>query len=310
MNDESRSPEIKGGLRDNVSSAVRLHVTGVPVLDLIVPPGYAIDARSTVMSRNLVLRATLAILLSSACVPVPVRMPAEIKGPVGASEERTFIIPQQTTRDEVVRRLGWADIGLNDNHLFWGHWELSTKGRSLVAFGPGMVGEVDRWRLWTAHNILIEFDDKGVVTSVREVEDPDLMHEFVSFIHAPGRTFPNASLLAQKSFSSGYDYNKGRRAPSRWGMVSIQQAGLEFRDEKTRLKLFNIAYDRIASIELDPISLAPTTMIWPDGTRTYSTELRRPELKLRLKDKTAWGTEIYVFIDPPLFLAALQAIVQ
>jgi hypothetical protein len=256
------------------------------------------------------LLALSAILLSTACAPVPIRMPTEIKGPVGSSEEHTFIIPQQTTRDEVVERLGWSDMRLNDSRLFWGHWDLSTKGRALIGFVPmaPLVGEYSRWRIWTGHNILIEFDNNGIVASVREVEDRDLMQEFSSFIHAPGRTLRNASLLAQQSFTAGYDYRRQRQAPTRWGMASIHQGGLEFKAEKTGLRLFDIAYDRIASVELDPKSLTPTMMIWPDGTHTYSTEHRRPRLKLRLKEKTAWGTEVYILIDPPMFLAALKAI--
>jgi hypothetical protein len=250
--------------------------------------------------------ALASILFLSACVPVPVRMPPTVKGPAGApvgtSPDYSFISPHQTTREEVFRRLGWTDVGLNDSRLFWGRWDTSAKGRSEIMIFP-QLGTAGKNRVWISHNILVEFDENGVVVTSREVEDKSLTSEFISWAHSPGRKFPNSSLLAQKSFVASYIKTRVGFHYEVHGHMSVRQEGLEFIDQDTRGRRFQVTRDRIASFELNPIPLINRTDTVPDP-------IRHVELKLKLKDKTVWGKKVSVYIDLPLLLAIIQELAQ
>lgn len=249
--------------------------------------------------------ALVSILFSSACVPVPVRKPPSVRGPagvsVGTSPDYAFISPHQTTREEVIRRLGWTDVGLNDSRLFWGRWETSTKGRVEIMIIP-QVGTAGESRVWVSHNILVEFDENGVVASAREVEDKSLTSELISWTQSPGRNFPSSSMLAQKLFSAGIP-NTTAGSNHGWGSMSVRQEGLEFNDQYTHAQ-FQVAFDRIASFELTPIIQS----IWRRGQIDERKLLL--VLRLKLKDKTEWGKEVSVRIDPPFLLAVFKAVMQ
>lgn len=194
-------------------------------------PGETHSCRWVRAQRHYAIFTLAPIFFLSACVPVPVRMPVDIRGPVGVSTDTSFIIPQQTTTDEVVRKLGWADVGLQDKRLFWGRREPSKKGRALIGFVPQgfpPIGEYDRWRIWEAYNILVEFDEYGVVTSAREVKDKNVMGELISWTQAAGRDLPDFPVIAQKAFSAGYRYDRRTNSAPWWGKMSVEQEGLEF----------------------------------------------------------------------------------
>ena len=155
----------------------------------------------------------------------------------------------------------------------------------------GTAGES---RVWVSHNILVEFNENGVVVSRREVEDKNLMREFVSWVQAQGRTVPDLSLLAQKSFfvifvktKAGFHY-QGR------GNMYVRPEGLEFIEQDTR-KRFRVAINWIADSQLNPVPLIDRSGKLRDW-KPYV------ELQLKFKNKTAWGKKVTVYINPPSLL--------
>jgi|SoiMethySBSTD1v2_1073268.scaffolds.fasta_scaffold84878_3 hypothetical protein len=72
------------------------------------------------------------VLLSAGCIAFPVRMSPELLGQPGVSADHTFIKVGQTSRDEVLRSLGWTDTGMRESRLFWGTWKASTSGTVVV----------------------------------------------------------------------------------------------------------------------------------------------------------------------------------
>jgi len=59
-------------------------------------------------------------------------MSPELLGQPGVSADHTFIKVGQTSRDEVLRSLGWTDTGMRESRLFWGTWKASTSGTVVV----------------------------------------------------------------------------------------------------------------------------------------------------------------------------------
>jgi len=163
----------------------------------------------------------------------------------------------------------------------------------------GTAGES---RVWVSHNILVEFDENGVVVSGREVEDKNLMSELVSWIQSPGKTFPHSSLLEQESFFASFIKTKAGFHFEGRGHMSVRPEGLEFIEQDTH-KRFRVARDRIASSELNPIPLINRS----DKIRNLKPHV---ELKLKLKNKTPWGKKVTVYIDPHLLLPVIQAMMQ
>lgn len=74
----------------------------------------------------------------------------------------SFLTPGQTTRAEVKDKLKLIDTGYQGDHFFLGRWSSSTSG----AWGPGFAG-----RVWKSGNLLVEFDDAGVVKRFELFDD-------------------------------------------------------------------------------------------------------------------------------------------
>lgn len=93
----------------------------------------------------------------------------------------TFIRPGITTRTEVLERLAWADAGVREDRLFVARWVSSSAdtGAAVDEEVPAAVR-----RTWRAHNLLVEFDQQGVVTEVREVADKHLAEALADWIAA------------------------------------------------------------------------------------------------------------------------------
>ncbi len=75
-----------------------------------------------------------------------------------------FIKVRETTRGEVADKLSWIDTGVKSDRFFLGRWASSG------------WAEGDPWhRFWSAHNLLVDFDESGIVQKVSYVQDKDLV---------------------------------------------------------------------------------------------------------------------------------------
>jgi hypothetical protein len=107
---------------------------------------------------------SLGCLFLSGCIGVT-PMPKTTRTPQGIEQKTIdldFVHAGQTTRAEVVEKLKAIDTGYRSDRFFLGRWSSSSMGgwAFLVGMGGG-VGNASR--LWKSGNLLIQFDENGVV---------------------------------------------------------------------------------------------------------------------------------------------------
>lgn len=142
--------------------------------------------RKTRQSQRLAFSAGLgAALLMTGCLVTPLPGTKQIQGAAGAPEKKrvdlTFLKTGQTSRNEVLQKLGWANAGIKSDKLFLGRWISSHEwiwfaaGYYSAAGGSGRVKE-------KMHNLLVQFDERSMVRQVRKVPDGRLVQEFRTWI--------------------------------------------------------------------------------------------------------------------------------
>jgi hypothetical protein len=120
------------------------------------------------------VRAVLCIslLMSAGCFPLPVRSPTRTTDKSGGPIDLTFLKAGSTTRDEVTGKLASIDTGTMQREFFWGRLRIS-KYRDILMVGYVPVGPLDR--KWGVQNILVGYDQRGIVKSWTIVNDKKLL---------------------------------------------------------------------------------------------------------------------------------------
>jgi len=135
-----------------------------------MPPmvsGGAAMFKITLQIRVVSLTLAAVLCLFSPGCGVPLRVPTKtrgVSGEVGKKFDLDFIQVGVTTREEVEQKLGWIDAGVKGDRFFLGRWASSG------------WAEGDPWnRRWSVHNLLVDFDERGIVQKVSRVHDKDLL---------------------------------------------------------------------------------------------------------------------------------------
>jgi len=81
----------------------------------------------------------------------------------------SFLTSGQTTRAEVKEKLKLIDTGYQGDHFFVGRWSSSTWAAWAVCPYPGCFSAAGR--VWKSGNLLVEFDDAGVVKRFEPFDD-------------------------------------------------------------------------------------------------------------------------------------------
>ena len=89
------------------------------------------------------------------------------EGTVVKDIDLSFLRPGQTTRAEVKEKLKLIDTGYQGDHFFVGRWSSSTWAAWAVFPNFGSAG-----RVWKSGNLLVQFDDAGVVKRFEFFDDP------------------------------------------------------------------------------------------------------------------------------------------
>lgn len=108
------------------------------------------------------------------------RLPVKTVSPSGVKIERkeldlNFLQVGSTQRDEVEHQLSIVDTSYDNPRLFWARWSESRWGYWVILGLPCdgcMTG--DAARLWLMKNLLVTFDDKGVVSRKEVVNDKEI----------------------------------------------------------------------------------------------------------------------------------------
>ena len=104
------------------------------------------------------------------------RLSARSHGPEGADIQKqeldlSFLQVGITRRDDVLSRLHSVDSGYSNPHLFWGRWSDSKWGYWVVVVGMGGGGAAGAGRNWHVHNLLVTFDEKGVMQEQKLIDN-------------------------------------------------------------------------------------------------------------------------------------------
>jgi len=124
--------------------------------------------------KNFYLLAVSALALSAAILSGcagATRLPMRAKGPAGEALQTkqldlTFLDAPGTQRQEVLERLSSVDTAYSNPRLFWGRWSESKWGHWAVGISGGEVA-----RDWHVHNLLISFDQNGVMQTKELTDD-------------------------------------------------------------------------------------------------------------------------------------------
>jgi hypothetical protein len=135
------------------------------------------------------------------------RLPTRAKGSGGEAIQRkdldlTFLQGDTARREEVVQRLSSIDTGYANPRLFWGRWTDSKWGYGWFDLPCSTKrcsgGTGDAKRVWHLHNLLVTFDENGVMQKKELISDDKVfwreLHEKLT--EAPVRELPQATTLS------------------------------------------------------------------------------------------------------------------
>jgi hypothetical protein len=131
------------------------------------------------MQRTAALPALFSLLLLLVgCIGVT-PLPKKTKTPAGPELKAidvNFIKPGATSRDEVKKQLAPVDTGYECDRFFVGRWSYSNSGGWIVlASYYSTYGNATRF--WSPRDLIVEFDQRGVVQGYTIFPDSHLSHE-------------------------------------------------------------------------------------------------------------------------------------
>ncbi len=133
-------------------------------------------------------------------------MPKRTRTPQGIEEKTvdlSFIQPGKTTRVEVNEKLKLIDTGYQNDRFFLGRWSSSSSGGwiFLVGYGGG-IGNAERF--WKSGNLLVEFDDAGIVRKSETFPDSHLVRELAPVAAATPVSYKDLLELEVTYATAGY----------------------------------------------------------------------------------------------------------
>lgn len=252
--------------------------------------------------------AWIALLCAffSGCV-VPMRAPTKTRsssGEVGKKLDLDFIQAGTTTRAEVGQKLAWIDTGVKDDRLFLGRWAESSWGVLWAAGGYEGAGAAAWNRAWKTHNLVLDFDEKGVVQQVSFVSDEDILRTLSDRVSKD----PSRSLDLSAPIEVPVEYI--RSSKHFMGTLILGRDAFAFlEDRETKSKE---AYDfRISPAGISHLSMGHGGPIKIE--RGVASDVLPPGnvvVTIHFKQKTSVGSKIKVGVDIPTTMILMKYIAQ
>jgi hypothetical protein len=236
--------------------------------------------RLQVRGVSYLLALALCLLLTGCVVSVP--MTKRVQGASGTPEKKTvdlaFIKIGQTQREEVMQKLGWSDTGVKESKLFLGRW-ISSGSAPLFEIGGYGGGVDDVGRKWNAHNLFVEFDDKGVVSAVHDISEKDLVPQMSDWITRSKA----ASLQLSPPLELQIEHHQNNGGPDS-AQLLLSQSVFEFHESGNKHN-FRVTPENILSL----------TAARPFGKQPNPSDL---DESIRFRETTAAGDRISFSISP------------
>lgn len=261
---------------------------------LIVPSITACKGgKPDVMSSRAVacILSGVTLLAMFGCVIVPVRLPTQTRDISGGSQrlDFTFLKAGSTSRGEVTKNLGAIDTHADQADFFWGRWESSVWGYGGIVALPPIAGGGGGKRVWGSHNVLIRFDQNGIVTNWVVVDDKKL--------------FPQLDLLDSATVSLPLDLSSpARRNVLLPGGVNDNQKSNPSAELVLSAELLECNQLKILRAKIAKMAPAPEDTPGADARYVWLTIHFLP--KHRFQDSFILG------VDPPTLLLLRRYIKQ
>lgn len=196
--------------------------------------------------------------------------------------ELKFIQRGVTTREEVERRLEWADMKVGVSRFFWGRWSQSRwlGGVMFEPLEPHQQGAHDKRRFWGTRNLFVDFSTSGVVLRSEVVPEQSLLTALASRAVRP-EPYEGQVLVWRRR-------PKGSEPPRDYSEKAVLRLSFKY------LSL-----------------LGPTTKLTVPRALIRDFQLehdfrRSAELKLRFKKRTAVGKFVKLTVEPNVLLALVE----
>ncbi len=255
--------------------------------------------------------AWIALLCAffSGCVAVPIRTATKTRnssGEVGKKLDLDFIQVGTTTREEVRQKLGWIDTGVKDDRLFLGRWAQSSWGVAWAAGGPPASGAGGWERAWKTRNVVLGFDEKGVVQQVSVVPDEEILKTLSKWVAKdPSRSLDlSAPIEVPVAF-----IRSGKRFP---GTLILGEDSFQFlEDRETKSKE---AYDfKISPASIGHLSMGHRGPVKIERGAGAASDLTPPgnvAVTIHFKQKTSVGSEMKVRVDLLTMMTLIKYVAQ
>jgi hypothetical protein len=226
------------------------------------------------------------------CLVVPVRAPTHTNGLSGKMDKVNldFVAAGKTARQEVTAKLGDTDTGVKEDRLFLGRWASSKWGVLwMVASNNSAAGGWNR--SWARHNVLISFDEQGVVQQCHEFSDGDLVKQLSAWV-AEGHTQP-LDLSTPMEVPVEHRHSSGLGFP---GTLVLGNDSFEFREDEKHS--FKISPQKIRNIELTSIG---------HGDKS---DPRYMNETIHFTEKTNVGGKMTIHVDVPTIMTLVKYLAQ
>lgn len=250
------------------------------------------SGRRWLIDRSAVAAATLCLFGLSGCAGAT-RLPMRERGPAGEHLEKkldlAFLDESGTRSDEVRERLSAIDTGYANPRLFWGRWSASKWGYWwFVAAQTGGAG--DAKRVWHAHNVLVQFDESGIIKGKMLIDDEELWRELHSqLMEAPPLDLTQPMAIAVRGCCGVTD------------MVLTQDS------IRITTRRITIRRNKTSTVELSPQAIVRISHKGvPDKGSSVGTTCHT----LHLAEKSEAGKSVHFCADPPSVAAIFQYLNQ
>ncbi len=248
---------------------------------------------------RLIAAVGIALLCASCsgCI-VPMRVPTKtisVSGETGKKLDLEFIKVGATTREDVGLKLGWVDTGIKDDKLFVGRWAESSWGVAWAA-GGGYSATGGWNRAWITHNLVLAFDEKGVVQQMSLVPDKDIINTLSERIAED----PGPSLDLSVPIEAPVEYI--RSGKHFLGTLVLSKDDLRFlEDRETGSK---VAYDfKTSPGNISHLSLGS----WVASNSAHPENV---VVTIHFRQKTAVGSKLAARVDVPTTMILLKYVRQ
>jgi len=244
-----------------------------------------------------VVWTALLCAFCSGCI-VPVRVPTKsisVSGATGKRIDLGFIKPGVTTREEIAQKLDWIDTGVKDENIYVGRWAESSWGVAWAVAG-GYSGSAGWNRAWTIHNLLIDFDEKGVALQTSDLHDKELLKKLSERVSND----PSHPLDLSTPIRASVEYIRSDK--HFLGTLILSKEDFRFiEDRETGSK---VAYD----FKTPPDNVSELSL----GTwgSSYTSHPEYMDLTIHFKRRTAVGSKLLARADLPTTMILLKYIRQ